>query len=90
MKTFDYSLLGLALRLMAGPLRFLFALDPTWKKAYTEVHAFVDKDVAIALDRHQRLAKTGKPTDKGGRDRYILLQQMEIATQDPLCLLSCP
>ena len=88
MKAFDYSLLGLALRLMAGPLRFLFALDPTWKKAYTKVHAFVDKNVAIALDRQRRLVKPGNPTDNGGRERYILLQQMAMETQDPYDLRS--
>ena len=88
MKAFDYSLLGLALRLMAGPLRFLFALDPTWKKAYTKVHDFVDKNVAIALDRQRRLVETGKPADNGGHKRYILLHQMAMETQDPYDLRS--
>ncbi len=88
MKAFDYSLLGLALRLMAGPLRFLFVFDPTWKKAYTKVHAFVDKNVEIALDRQRRLAKSGKPADDRGREKYILLHQMAMETQDPYDLRS--
>ena len=88
MKAFDYSLLGLALRLMAGPLRFLFAVDPTWKKAYTKVHAFVDKNEAHALDRQRRLVETGKPADNGGRKRYILLHQTTMETQDPYDLRS--
>ena len=33
MKAFDYSLLGLALRLITGLLKPLFILDPTWKRA---------------------------------------------------------
>ena len=88
MKAFDYSLLGLALRLMAGPLRFLFAPDPTWKKDYTKVHAFVDKNVAIAPDRQRSLVQTGKHTDIGGRERYILLQQMAMENRNPYELRS--
>ena len=82
MKAFDYSLLGLALRLIAGPLKPLFVFDPTWKKAYMKVHAFVDKHVAIALDRQQQIAN-GKIAKTSNPDKYILLHQMVMETQDP-------
>ena len=82
MKAFDYSLLGLALRLIAGPLKPLFVFDPTWKKAYMKVHAFVDKHVATALDRQQQIAN-GKIAKTSNPDKYILLHQMAMETQDP-------
>ncbi|KAL8734330.1 MAG: hypothetical protein Q9166_001528 [cf. Caloplaca sp. 2 TL-2023] len=85
MKAFDYSLLGLAIRLIAGPLKFLVLLDPAWKKAYKKVHAFVDKHVTAALNNQRALLKNPKnatdETSTGGK--YILLHQMALQTQDP-------
>ena len=52
------------------------------------MHAFVDKNVAVALDRQRKLVRTGKPTDNGGRVRYTLLQQMAMENQDPYDLRS--
>ena len=46
--------------------------------AYTKVHAFVDKHVAIALD--QQPTSAGKTVQKG---KYILLHQMAIETKNP-------
>lgn len=88
MKAFDYSLLGLAFRLMAGPFKFLVALDPTWRKAYQKVHAFVDKHVANAIYRQRRLAEVGKDRNSKAREKYILLHQMAMETQDPYDLRS--
>ena len=82
MQAFDYSLLGLALRLIAGPLKPLFVFDPTWKRAYTRVHAFVDKHVEIALDQQRQIARSGE-TQKSHPEKYILLHQMAMVTQDP-------
>ena len=82
MKAFDYSLLGLALRLIAGPLKPLFVFDPTWKRAYTRVHAFVDKHVEIALDKQRQIVRSGKTPDSH-QEKYILLHQMALVTQDP-------
>lgn len=87
MEAFDRSLIGLALRLMAGPLKFLFAFDPTWKRAYTKVHAFVDKNVAIALDQQRGTVKAVNKSS-GSREKYILLHQMAMKTQDPYDLRS--
>ena len=83
MEAFDYSLLGLALRLIAGPLKPLFVFDPTWKKAYTKVHAFVDKHVAITLDKQQQILKNGRIAETGNPEKHILLHQMAMETQDP-------
>lgn len=88
MKAFDYSLLGLALRLVAGPFKFLVALDPKWRKAYKKVHAFVDKHVASAIDRQRRLAEVGKDGNSKAREKYVLLHQMAMETQDPYDLRS--
>jgi cytochrome P450 len=84
MKAFDYSLIGLGLRLLSGPFLPLFWFDPTWKKAYTKVHQFVDKNIRIALERRQKMAETGNdPDDQKARKPYILLNQMVQSTQDP-------
>ncbi|KAL8819488.1 MAG: hypothetical protein Q9191_007725 [Dirinaria sp. TL-2023a] len=88
MKAFDYSLLGLALRLLAGPLKFLFFFDPTWKKAYTKVHAFVDRHVAHAIEKHREITKGGKPISHAAPPKYILLHEMAAETQDPYYLRS--
>lgn len=87
MKAFDYSLLGLGLRLVSGPFLPLFFFDPTWKKAYTKVHRFVDKNIQIALERRRKIAETGNdPEDQGVRKPYILLNQMVLETQDAFSL----
>ena len=88
MKAFDYSLLGLALRLMAGPFKSLVALNPIWRKAYQKVLAFVDKHVASAIDRQRRLAEVGTDRNSDAREKYILLHQMAMETQDPYDLRS--
>lgn len=73
---------------MTGPFKLLFAIDPTWQKAYTKVHAFVDKHVDIAIDRQRRPVDTGKNKNSNAREKYILLHQMAIETQDPCDLRS--
>lgn len=83
MKAFDYSLLGLALRLIAGPLKFLVLLDPAWKKAYTKVHAFVDRHVTNALDNRQNFKGNHKHQSGEGTGKYVLLHQMALETQYP-------
>ena len=86
MEAFDYSLLGLALRLIAGPLKFLFFFDPTWKRAYKKVHSFVDRHVKAALDNRQFMAEDRKGLAGTNDGKYILLRQMALETQDPLDL----
>ena len=86
MQAFDYSLLGLALRLLVGPLKFLFVLDPTWKRAYTKVHKFVDKLVAAAIDNQNRKEASKKKNLGAGSDeprKYVLLEEMAKETKDP-------
>lgn len=78
MAAFDRSLLGLALLLIFGPLRWPLYLDPYWKKAYTKVHAFVDKHVQRALAKQRGEEKT---SDK--HNRYVVLEEMAKITQDP-------
>lgn len=66
---------------MAGPFKVLVAFDPTWRKAYRKVHAFVDRHVTIAIDRQRRRAEVGKSGgDSNAREKYILLQQMAMKT----------
>ena len=84
MRAFDASLQGLAFRILAGPLRFLFILDPTWKRNYTKVHDFVDKRVAIALQRRRSMSTISKSSEKATPEKYILLNEMAMVTQDPL------
>jgi cytochrome P450 len=78
MKAFDRSLLGLALLLILGPFRWPLYLDPYWKKAYTKVHAFVDKRVQSAIEK-QRNPKL----DDAETKKYVLLEEMAKITQDP-------
>ena len=80
MKAFDRSLLGLALLLIFGPFRYFLYFDPGWKKAYTKVHAFVDKHVETAVDRQRRRSKDANSV---GPKRYVLLEEMAMVTQDP-------
>ncbi|CAG8979093.1 hypothetical protein HYALB_00000223 [Hymenoscyphus albidus] len=89
MEAFDYSLFGLALRLVPGPLKPLFFFDPTWRKAYTKVHKFVDQKVQTALERQRGISKTGKkPDEHGSKRKYIFLNQMALETQDAYDLRS--
>lgn len=75
MKAFDRSLLGLALLLILGPVRWPLYLDPYWKEAYTKVHAFVDKRVQHALEKQRN--------PEAHRGQYVLLEEMAKITQDP-------
>ncbi|KAF7889890.1 uncharacterized protein EAF02_002305 [Botrytis sinoallii] len=77
MKSFDRSLLGLALLLIFRPIRWPLYFDPWWKEAYTNVHAFVDKRVSLALEKQRSADK------EAGPKRYVLLEEMAKITQDP-------
>ena len=80
MASFDRSLLGLALLLIFGPLRWPLYLDPWWRKAYTKVHAFVDKRVEQAIDRVRN--PDLKSENPRLTQKYILLDSMAQSTQD--------
>ena len=80
MQAFSRSLLGLALLLIFGPLRWPLYLDPWWKAAYTKVHKFVDSHVERTL-AHQRSGSKGETSV--GPKRYVLLEEMASITQDP-------
>lgn len=58
------------------------------EEGYTKVHAFVDKNVAIALDQQRETAKPVRNESNGSREKYILLHQMAMETQDPYDLRS--
>lgn len=74
---------------MAGPFKVLVALDRPWRKAYRKVHAFVDRHVAIAIDRQRRLVEAGKgDEDSKAREKYILSHQVAMEMQDPYDLRS--
>lgn len=77
---FDRSLLGLALLLILGPLRWPLYLDPWWRKAYTKVHSFVDEQVQIAL---QDLKSREEKDNAEGLERYILVREMATMMHDP-------
>ncbi|KAL9107959.1 MAG: hypothetical protein Q9227_007174 [Pyrenula ochraceoflavens] len=76
---FDRSLLGLALLLIFGPLRWPLYLDPWWKAAYTKVHTFIDARVDRAL---ARVRSPDKKAKEGNLNKYILLDEMAATTQD--------
>jgi cytochrome P450 len=79
MKSFDRSLLGLALLLILGPFRWPLYIDPYWKKAYTKVHSFIDKRVQQALVKQNNSEEVTRPD----RNNYVLLEEMAKITQDP-------
>ncbi|EHK99055.1 putative Cytochrome 52A12 [Glarea lozoyensis 74030] len=65
---------SLALRLVAGPLRPLFKLDPTFKPNYQKVHKFVDKNVHLAIERARKLqaaGKTGEEEEEGVKKKEV-------------------
>lgn len=87
MKAFDASIIGMGKRIRAGPFRPLFHFETSWKKAYTKVHAFVDKNVQTALRHQSAIGKTEKRRDDGGKkEKYILLREMTLQLQDPVAL----
>jgi hypothetical protein len=87
MKAFDASIIGMGKRIRAGPFRPLFYFESSWKKAYTQVHAFVDKNVQAALRHQNGLSKSEKLPDEGGKkEKYILLREMTLQLQDPVAL----
>ena len=80
MQAFDRSLLGLALLLILGPIRWPLYLDPIWKAAYNKVHAFIDQRVQNALIRQRNPSSIDAKSKKG---KYVLLDEMAAVVQDP-------
>lgn len=65
-----------------GRLKFLFMFDKTWKENYSKVHAFVDRNVELAMAR-----VNSKPSEKTSeRRRYVLADEMAKVISDPVAL----
>ncbi|KAF4635238.1 hypothetical protein G7Y89_g2873 [Cudoniella acicularis] len=89
-KSFNAMLAGTGKRKRFGKLASLrFAFDTEWKKAYTEIHDWVDVQVKRALqeteDESQLSSEKGaKSEESSPQPRYILLYEMAKQIRDPV------
>lgn len=81
LKAFDASVQGFVIRGMAGRFRPLLVIDHSWKKAYRVVHSFVDKQIDLAIKRHETDCKEPIEGSRSGK-QYVLLQEMTKETHD--------
>lgn len=71
-----------------GQLSFLFMFDKSWKENYTKVHAFVDRNVELAIARiNSKASETSGDEEKtSARKRYTLADEMAKVIPDPVAL----
>lgn len=74
---FDRALQGLHVRLFLGMFRFLRGRDLKWKRDLALVHTFVDKYVAMAIDRKK--LREDSPAESS---KYIYLDELLHTTTD--------
>ena len=97
LNAFNQSLAGAAKRgnIANGNLNFLFMFDKTWEENYSQVHAFVDRNIARTLaEIDSESAKDSKEEQNSfnakdsapERKRYVLIYQMAKEVRDPIAL----
>ncbi|KFX94096.1 hypothetical protein V490_04524 [Pseudogymnoascus sp. VKM F-3557] len=88
-ESFDFAQTELNLRVRLGPFVKLYR-NKKFDNACIKVHNFIDKFVAKALEfRRERLA-SGKVKDdeKATKEKYIFMNELALATDDPIQIRS--
>ncbi|KFY82020.1 hypothetical protein V500_10896 [Pseudogymnoascus sp. VKM F-4518 (FW-2643)] len=87
-ESFDFAQTELNLRLRLGPFVKLY-YNRKFDTACLRVHNFIDQFVAKALEfRRERLASGKVKAEKSGKEKYIFMNELALATDDPIQIRS--
>lgn len=87
-ESFDFAQTELNLRLRLGPFVKLY-YNRKFDTACLRVHNFIDQFVAKALEfRRERLASGKVKDEKSGKEKYIFMNELALATDDPIQIRS--
>jgi cytochrome P450 len=86
-QAFDFAQTELNFRLRLGPFVWLYH-NKEFDRACARVHNFIDRFVAKALEfRRERLA-SGKENQEKQEGKYIFMNELALATDDPIQIRS--
>jgi cytochrome P450 len=83
-QAFDFAQTELNLRVRLGPFVWLYR-NKKFDRACARVHNFVDKFVAKALEFRRT---NGKVSDEKQKGKYIFMNELALATDDPIQIRS--
>lgn len=87
-EAFDFAQTELNFRLRMGPFVWLYR-NKAFDRACVRVHNFVDRFVAKALEFRQRSLASGKTNEeKEEKGKYIFMNELALATDDPIQIRS--
>jgi cytochrome P450 len=86
-EAFDFAQTELNLRLRLGPFVWLYR-NKKFDRACVRVHNFIDKFVAKALEYRRENQASGKTTGEKQKGKYIFMNELSMATDDPIQIRS--
>lgn len=86
-QAFDFAQGELNLRLRLGPF-VSFYRNKEFDRACIRVHNFVDKFVAKALEYRRTQLTNGKASEAKEKGKYIFMNELALATDDPIQIRS--
>lgn len=86
-QAFDFAQTELNLRLRLGPFVWLYR-NKNFDRACVRVHNFVDKFVAKALEFRRESLASGKMNEEKQKGKYIFMNELALATDDPIQIRS--
>ncbi|KFY08386.1 hypothetical protein V492_06278 [Pseudogymnoascus sp. VKM F-4246] len=86
-EAFDFAQTELNLRLRLGPFVKLYR-NKKFDRACVRVHNFIDKFVAKALEYRREHQASGKAGDEKREGKYIFMNELSLATDDPIQIRS--
>ncbi|KFY57448.1 hypothetical protein V496_06417 [Pseudogymnoascus sp. VKM F-4515 (FW-2607)] len=86
-ESFDFAQTELNLRLRLGPFVLLYR-NRKFDRACVLVHNFIDRFVAKALEFRRESQASGKSDDEKKKGKYIFMNELALATDDPIQIRS--
>ncbi|KFY22430.1 hypothetical protein V493_06615 [Pseudogymnoascus sp. VKM F-4281 (FW-2241)] len=86
-EAFDFAQTELNLRLRLGPFVLLYR-NKKFDRACLRVHNFIDQFVAKALEFRRETLASGKANDEKQKGKYVFMNELALATDDPVQIRS--
>lgn len=86
-QAFDFAQTELNFRLRLGPFVWLYR-NKDFDRACVRVHNFVDRFVAKALEFRRESLAGGKANEEKQKGKYIFMNELALATDDPIQIRS--
>jgi cytochrome P450 len=86
-QAFDFAQTELNFRLRLGPFVWLYR-NKDFDRACVRVHNFIDRFVAKALEFRRESLAGGKANEEKQKGKYIFMNELALATDDPIQIRS--